>query len=776
MTGSMFNIMSDDEKPIIKTFRRLGIGLREIVIMALLIGLAVICIILAALLSVEKAKTKANASGPSSSAQTGNNGQFCLVPPCLKIAAHAMENMNTSVDPCDDFYQYACGNFANTHKVDAVNGLHSTLTDLEKNNERKVESLLLKPIDRYSESSSERKLKELYQSCMDEFSKERQKGKPVIDKIIPKMNGWYVFGNWKQAEFDINKALKTVQTDFLTTALFTPYPGYDYEDITKKRIEIYAGGISYNMPYFSYLDLSGSKEETDYKTFVRRVAKLLLRDASINITSDVNKRIDQFVEDIYHIEGKIVETDFNFINEDFPGGKLISLGELTKNTGSVIDWTVQIGSVFDKVAVTKDTLVYVDNMNYMMLMMQYIDGLDKAEMPRIMHNYLLWRTVERLLPELSSEYVYADREIYVDLNGYTQFQPRSDICLQGTLQTFPDSMGALFIADHFVEKNKNHVTDITNTLKTTFTEFISENTWMDYQTKKIATDKVNDMKILIGYPQFIADHNILDDMYKWFHINGSDYFQNILNINEVERRKWNEFMTSEDREKWYFNVFSADASYYHLLNQVTIPAGLLQFPVYDYDIPHYMTFGSIGSLTGRAILFATDVDGRQFDKNGRMITDSDTGFWSASTAKDFNDTVLNCMTKSTAKVTQGPFTDTDQSVHYIPISDRITRAMITNAAAVRFSLETYKQWKKQGKAKELRPLATNLNDEQMFFVSYAQTFCETFNDARGIEMASSYGIKSVRVNLELKQLDEFSQAFKCPPGSNMNPPNKCPLF
>ena len=206
--------------------------------MILVLALAVICIILAALLSIEKAKSKDSASGAHSSAIFGSNSQVCLDPACLKIASHSLEYMNTTTDPCEDFYKYACGNFGSTHKVDMVNGLHSTLTDLETENEKKVESLLLKPIERYSESSSERKLKELYHSCMDDLTKEKQKGKPLIEKIIPKMKGWYVFGNWKQEDFDLNQVLKTVQTDLFTSALFSPYPGYDNEDSTKKMIQV----------------------------------------------------------------------------------------------------------------------------------------------------------------------------------------------------------------------------------------------------------------------------------------------------------------------------------------------------------------------------------------------------------------------------------------------------------------------------------------------------------------------------------------------------------
>ena len=68
-------------------------------------------------------------------------------------------------------------------------------------------------------------------------------------------------------------------------------------------------------------------------------------------------------------------------------------------------------------------------------------------------------------------------------------------------------------------------------------------------------------------------------------------------------------MTSIDPKKWYFNVYSSDAGYFYVLNQATIPAGMLQFPVYEYNLPHYVSFGAIGSLTGRAILFAIDVQG-----------------------------------------------------------------------------------------------------------------------------------------------------------------------
>jgi len=94
-------------------------------------------------------------------------------------------------------------------------------------------------------------------------------------------------------------------------------------------------------------------------------------------------------------------------------------------------------------------------------------------------------------------------------------------------------------------------------------------------------------------------------------INRSDYFQNLLNLNTFDRTDWNRRLTSgEDRTRWLYNSYDTTMTFYNSWNQLLVPAGMLQFPVYEWTMPHYFNFGSMGGLVGHYMVHAVDNWGR----------------------------------------------------------------------------------------------------------------------------------------------------------------------
>lgn len=104
-------------------------------------------------------------------------------------------------------------------------------------------------------------------------------------------------------------------------------------------------------------------------------------------------------------------------------------------------------------------------------------------------------------------------------------------------------------------------------------------------------------------------------------VDRTDYFQNVLNMNKFEQIAWNkQLKEGENRQEWLFHTFDVIAQYANPWNELMVPAGVLQFPMFDNDVPHYLNFGSTGSILGHELLHAVDEIGQVYDVFSENIT------------------------------------------------------------------------------------------------------------------------------------------------------------
>lgn len=206
-----------DKNPIVGqtfTFRSWRFGVREVLMAFVTVLLLVICFILAGLLG----KTSQQLQEARVDALTSASG--CRDTPCLKTAAHAFQLLNTSVDPCDDFFQFACGGYSVVNPLD-YNTVHDDIyQQIRDVNDDRLVDILESPSERFMTWSAERKLKDFYSSCMDDFAREQAKATPLLTKVMPLLGGWYVLDTWNSAGWDLNSALKIVQSDLWVDALW----------------------------------------------------------------------------------------------------------------------------------------------------------------------------------------------------------------------------------------------------------------------------------------------------------------------------------------------------------------------------------------------------------------------------------------------------------------------------------------------------------------------------------------------------------------------------
>ncbi|KAK7490082.1 hypothetical protein BaRGS_00018604 [Batillaria attramentaria] len=773
-----------DKAPIVPdtiTFRAWRFGFREMILGAIALILLFMCFLFAGLfgsstVQLQEARTSAQVAMARS----------CKDSPCLKTTAHAMELLNISVNPCDNFFQFACGGYTVTNPLNPDQLHDNILRQMYDLNQDRLVAILEASPENYMTWSSEVKLKDFYASCTDDFTKEQVKGKPLFDKVFPLLGGWYVKDATWSASWDLNIALKHVQTDLWLDAMYAPWPGWDQYNwknriISVNVMQIYPAGTGYYMRWAYYkenpTDPKIQKIQTDYKTFMRTVANLVARDAKVAKDQALGDRIEVFVNDAFTIEQKIAKMALaaEYQGDPYSEANKQTLDDLTRTTGNVIDWTAQMAYLFDENRVSGSTKVVVPYPTYLTNLTAMI-SIPCNSVHRMLHNYLTWRVLETYVQDLSWEYVHANRQMYVDLYGRVEFLGTQRYCFMLAKRYFDVALGALYVNTHFDEKNKVKVTEVTESVKQALEDMIQTNTWMDADTKKYAMDKMRGSTYKIGYPDFMKDQSKVDAIYQQMSINVSDFFGNLLAANQQHKREWNrELREGEDRSQWIFNTYDTNLAVYWYWDEIIVPAGILQFPVYTHGMPHYYSFGAIGTLLGHFVHHLVDERGARWDKGGDYM-DSERGWWSNLTYTNYN-AVRQCVVDLYNNVTQGPYDIYNGEKRTVAVNGgKYAYEAIAITTGIRLAYNAYTAWQRS-KGADPHPPGLQYTPEQMFFIGHAQTYC--YNRDPSLDYTYTRlrnANEETRVNLALQELPEFSKAFGCSAPSKMAPTQRCTYY
>ncbi|XP_026710561.1 neprilysin isoform X2 [Athene cunicularia] len=694
----------------------------------------------------------------------------CKTSDCIKSAARILENMDTTAEPCHDFYQYACGGWLKRNVIPETSSRYSNFDILRDELEVVLKDVLDTPSS--NDIAAVQKAKTLYRSCINETTIDSRGGRPLIS-LLPNVSDWPVATtNWDSSygtAWTAETAIAQLNSRYGKKVLINFFVGTDDKNSTAHIIHIDQPGLG--LPSRDYYECTGAYKEacSAYVDFMISVAKLILQERNISFSessiSEQMKRVMDLEKEIANATTKSEDR-----NDPLLLYNKMTLAQLQNNFSLEIDhkafnWSKFINDIMSTVQInvenTEHVIVY--DPEYLIRLKSILNKYT----PRDLQNYMTWRFVMDLVNSLSRNYKDTRNAFRKALYGTTSETAVWRRCANYVNGNMESAVGRLYVEEAFAGDSKHVVEEMIADIRDVFIKTLDELTWMDAETKKKAEQKATAIRERIGYPdEIVTDDNKLNSEYQELNYKEEEYFENIIqNLVFTQKKRLKKLREKVDKEEWISGAAVVNAFYSASRNQIVFPAGILQPPFFSASQPKSLNYGGIGMVIGHEITHGFDDNGRNFNENGDLVD-----WWTEESARNFKE-LSQCMVYQ-----YGNFSwDLAGGQHLSGINT--LGENIADNGGVRQAYKAYENFvKKHGKEKLLPGL--EMSHKQLFFLNFAQVWCGTYRPEYAVNSIKTdvHSPGKFRVIGSLQNSPEFSEAFSCAKTNYMDPAKKCRVW
>lgn len=647
----------------------------------------------------------------------------------------SVENIDKNLDPCNDFYQYACGNWLKATEIPADQSAWVSFTELDERNMVIMRDILEKAaVDDPKRTPVEQKIGDLYNSCMDEKAV-NEKGldplKPELERIAAVKD--------KQSLIDA-----VAQTHMIgSNALFNFYSNSDLHNADAVIAYLDQGGLS--LPDRDYYIKDDARMVEMRKHLVEYVTQVFM------LTGQSAQQAGDSAQTVLRIETALAKAAMDRTLRRDPKNRD---HKMTRDAAVELAPNFYLNRYFADVGTPAFAELNVSNPEFF----KQVNGLLESEPLNDLKTYVTWHVLRNAAPWLSQPYVDANFKMRQALTGQKEIQPRWKRCVELTDRSLGEALGQKYVEVAFPPESKQRMLKMVAELEQSLSEDIQNLSWMSPETKKQAQVKLKAIRNKIGYPDKWRDYSSLT-------IGRGDFLGNVERGEEFEsRREINKISKPLDRNEWGMTPPTVNAYYNAAYNEIVFPAGILQPPFFDQTMDDGVNFGGIGLVIGHELTHGFDDQGRKFDPQGDLRD-----WWTPEDGKEFEKRV-SCIADEYSSFV---------AVDDLKLNGRLTLGENTaDNGGARVSLMALEHLISEDKTGKEGQQIDGYTPEQRFFLGFGRVWCEKRRPefARAMVTTNPHSPGRWRVDGVVQNMPEFQQAWSCKAGQPMVSANACHVW
>ena len=642
--------------------------------------------------------------------------------------------IDTTADPCTDFYQYACGNWKKNNPTPPDQVRWGRFNELTEYNNYLLYSEL-KAAAEAPKTPLQKKYGDYFAACMNADLANKQGAKPIEPALK-------TIADWNDKK-KLATLLGVTEEKYAQGYFFGFGSGQDQKDSTKQIGELDQAGLG--LPDRDYYLNPDDRSKKLREQYVAHVTKMFV------LLGDTPERAAKEAQSVLTIETALAEGSMARVDRRTPANvyHIKTIAELQALTPD-FDWKVYL-------AAKKQSGLTTVNMATPKFFGALNHQIDTTDMDAL-KSYLRWHTIHRYAANLSDPFVEENFNFYAaTLAGQKEQTPRWKRCTASTDRALGEAVGQDWVAKNFPPAAKDNMEKLVTALEKALADDIKHLDWMSEETKVEAKKKLDAFRRNIGYPEKWRDYSSVT-------IKRDDPISNVQQVAAFnDRRDLAKIGKPVNEKEWSMTPPTVNAYYRPSMNDINFPAGILQPPFYDFKIDPAVNFGGIGVVIGHEMTHGFDDQGSQFDPQGNVRM-----WWTADDRKKFDERT-GCEVKEydgfqvapgqnlNGKLTLGENTADNGGLRiaYKALMDTLAE----QNASVSEKVDGY-------------------TPAQRFFLGFGQVWCQnqTEQSARLRAKTDPHSSGEWRANGSVQNFDEFGKAFGCKVGQPMMPTNACRVW